>query len=618
MPSYVVTGRNVEYLKDGDPFRPSGAAVVMRVMSSVEGDGAAVVHTGIDGDEAERFLTEMQRRGEIDSWREEYYGYTGLGLVYPTGEEGTIREHFPTVGVPKDTLMDITLGIADTGTPPIAAQQGPLSEYEIQSLDSAVDEVGHSTAVASCTFAKRLLFAQALPAGTGSESTVANAIKALADAGARVINLSLGWPGKSPPTSEIIGAAVRYAQSKGALCGAAAGNSGWTAGYGSPQAEADFVWGASTLDGKAPASFTSGGSNWEIETAATPGKDVGVAHLDGGYGLADGTSFAAPLGNSLACAMYEHNAWSKETTVGYIRAHMQAYSPPRLRGLVVVEERDLGLGEEPMPENPGDWYQAIWDICDEIWRLGDDAQKEAEHGNLWAGVNALGPVKEYARQIQAKLPKDQTEPPPPPEPVPDEVWATLVSGAQGLAGAKKWYTGPNANGIDIFVRRGTIVRAPFAGTVKFEQVPGGPMLIGQLTLTHSDGRTVRYRHVAVSQQQLAVFGFKFLVGPDGKLPEDQYVNQGQALSKVLVNDPSMDILHWPPGYPTPPDGYQHLDLSLASHPSRMDPTGGAGGDVNAYQHIWGKKGGIPGIQIIPRTPGPQEGLMSRTNEWSQS
>jgi hypothetical protein len=613
MPNYVVIGRLLGPLSMGDPFKPDGIGIAMRVLDSNPGEGAAVVNTSLPADDAEKLLEEMRRRGHIDSWREEFSGWVPLGTIYPMGDEGTIREHFPTVGIPKDALLDVCMGIADTGTPPAAAQDGPLSEYTITSLDGATDTVGHATACVSCMFARRIVCAQALPNGSGSESSIARAIRALADyPEVKVINLSLGFPGQNPPRSVIIDGAVAYTQSKGILCGAAAGNSGWNAGVGSPQAVCDFVWGASTLDGSAPATFSSGGSNWDIETGAIPGQGVGVAHLDGGYGLADGTSFSAPLGNSLALAMYERNAWLPNTIRGYVAEHMRAYSPPRKRGLVVVNADDLGLGAESPGTSPG-WRDEIDGIASEVWRIANDAQLEADNGNLWAGVNGLGPVKDYMDQIKALLPK---VPEPPPVTGPDEDWANLLSQAPGLAGKRKWYSGPNANGIDIFVKRGTIVRAPFAGTVKFEQVPGGPMPIGQLTLTHQDGRTVRYRHVAVTQQELQKFGMMF--EKPGNSPGTENVQQGQALSVVLVNDPSMDILRWPPGYPTPPDGFQHLDLALASHPSRMDPTGGAGGDVNAYAHIWGKMGGIPHIQIIDRTPGPQEGLAGHSNSWSQS
>ncbi len=601
MPNYVVIGRQIGPLSIGEAFRPPGFAVAMRVVETAPDEPVAVVNTSLTTDEAEKVLEEMKRRGEIDAWREEYSGYVPLGTIYPTGDEGTIRQHFSVAGVPDDALVDMTLGIADTGTPPPAAQEGPLSEYDIISLDGAVDTQGHATAVASCTFAKYLIFAQALPNGSGSETTISQAIRALADASVQVINLSLGYPGQNPPRSEVIDAAVRDAQRKGILVGAAAGNSGWNANYGSPQAVCDFVWGASTLDGSAPAVFSSGGSQWEIETGAVPGEHVGVAHLDGGYGVADGTSFSAPLGNSIAGALNVHRRWEKDVIVAYCREHTRPYSPMRRRGLVVVNENDV-MGQPPVPVVPG-WEQEIDAIASEVWRLANNAQLAAQNGDLWAGVNALGPVKDYMDQIKALLPKADPRPPEPvPPPGPDEDWAGLLSGAVGLAGKQKWYAPPrpNANGIDIFVKRGTVICAPFAGTVQFTQVPGGPMLIGQMTLTHKDGRCVRYRHVSTSSTATVLQG--------------QAVEQGFALSAVLVNDPSMDMLRWPRGYPLPPDGYQHLDLSLASHPSRLDPTGGAGGDVNAYQHIWGKMGGIPGIQIIDRTPGPQDGMT--LNAWS--
>jgi subtilisin family serine protease len=59
------------------------------------------------------------------------------------------------------------------------------------------------------------------PSGVGDSSTVARAIIAAADAGARVINLSLGGPGRDP----VLDQACRYAFTKGAVLVAAAGNS---------------------------------------------------------------------------------------------------------------------------------------------------------------------------------------------------------------------------------------------------------------------------------------------------------------------------------------------------------------------------------------------------------
>ena len=59
------------------------------------------------------------------------------------------------------------------------------------------------------------------PAGYGDSSTVARGIIAAADAGARVINLSLGGPDRDPVLDE----ACAYAFAKGAVVVAAGGNS---------------------------------------------------------------------------------------------------------------------------------------------------------------------------------------------------------------------------------------------------------------------------------------------------------------------------------------------------------------------------------------------------------
>jgi hypothetical protein len=179
--------------------------------------------------------------------------------------------------------------------------------------------------------------------------------------------------------------------------------------------------------------------------------------------------------------------------------------------------------------------------------------------------------------------------------VEDEFWADLVSGASGLAGRQKWLAG--STGMDIFVRRKTEVRAPIAGTMRFELEQGGPTLIGKMMIVHDDGRTVRFRHV-----------------------EPAVANGRVALHQVVarVFDQSMDMLRWPLGYPRPPDGYQHLDLSLASRPEFMNPTGGAGGNVRALDHVWGKKGGVPRIELIARTPGPMEGTVGPLRvAWAQ-
>ncbi len=214
-----------------------------------------------------------------------------------------------------------------------------------------------------------------------------------------------------------------------------------------------------------------------------------------------------------------------------------------------------------------------------------------------AGQWPPGTLEAADEALTALLGAGPYEPPPEqvplPEPV-DEDWANLLSGAAGIGGANKWQ--PGSTGCDLFVARGTIVTCPHRAYVTFQSVPGGPMPIGEMLLQYDDGRAVRYRHV-----QSVMTG-------------NGWANQGAAVA--IVYDPSMDLLHWPAGYPTPPDGYQHLDLSLATSAAKLNPTGGAGGDVDADYHIWVERGGIPNIQIVSRTPGPVEGSQPQhTRAW---
>lgn len=162
-----------------------------------------------------------------------------------------------------------------------------------------------------------------------------------------------------------------------------------------------------------------------------------------------------------------------------------------------------------------------------------------------------------------------------------ENWANWLSGAVGLVGRIKWK--PGSTGCDLFVPRGTIIRAPFAGHATFQQLPDMVGPHGELTLVRADGLTVRIRH-------------ELAAGDGGDVAWDQAIG--------IVYDPSLDLLTWPAGLPTPPDGYQHADLSLASDPSRLDPSGGAGGDINAFAYLQ-QQGVLDGWTIVARTPGPQ-------------
>jgi subtilisin family serine protease len=126
------------------------------------------------------------------------------------------------------------------------------------------------------------------PSGVGDSSTVAAAIIAAADAGARVINLSLGGPDRDP----VLDQACAYAYSKGAVLVAAAGNSfqfGNEVQY--PAASPDVVAVASVDATGTPSAFSNTGPHIDI---AAPGQDVLAAVPFASYDRENGTSFATP------------------------------------------------------------------------------------------------------------------------------------------------------------------------------------------------------------------------------------------------------------------------------------------------------------------------------------
>jgi subtilisin family serine protease len=163
-----------------------------------------------------------------------------------------------------------------------------------------VDEDGHGTLVASVAAAETNnkqgvagvgYHAKLLVARVDDEygliwsDAVSRGIRWAADKGADVINLSLG---SSIVTDDVV-SAVAYAQSRGAVVVAAAGNEGTD----DPRYPAALpgVIAVGATDGSSRAAFSSYGP-W-VDVAA-PGVSI-VGAVPGGYAIGDGTSFAAPI-----------------------------------------------------------------------------------------------------------------------------------------------------------------------------------------------------------------------------------------------------------------------------------------------------------------------------------
>jgi thermitase len=132
--------------------------------------------------------------------------------------------------------------------------------------------------------------------GRGFGSDVALALRVAADEGARVVNLSVA----GPDFSQAVADAVAYAQARGALVVAAAGNdASTTPRY--PAAHNGVVAVAASTPADALAWFSNRGT-WITLTA--PGTDILATASGGGYRSVSGTSFATPLVSGAAALLW--------------------------------------------------------------------------------------------------------------------------------------------------------------------------------------------------------------------------------------------------------------------------------------------------------------------------
>ncbi len=136
---------------------------------------------------------------------------------------------------------------------------------------------------------------------TGSQSGINQAIYDAADAGARVISMSLGGGGYSQSGDD----AVNYAWNAGALVVAASGNDSNSNSVSYPAAYANAIAVGALTSSKVRASYSNGGAELEI-TAPGSGVESTTYNSDSSYGSMSGTSMATPhvsgaFGLALAC-----------------------------------------------------------------------------------------------------------------------------------------------------------------------------------------------------------------------------------------------------------------------------------------------------------------------------
>jgi thermitase len=239
--------------------------------------------------------------------------------LYATGQtelaEVTVPAAWDTT-----TGSAVTVAVLDTGVTATGDLAGAvLPGYDYVNRDSnPADDEGHGTSVASLIAARgnngagmagvcwscKILPVKVLDhEGYGYPSDIAQGMVWAVRNGAKIINVSLG----STAWSQVMADAVAYANLKGVLVVAAAGNSGSsTKNY--PAAYAGVVSVGATAPGSdAPSSWSNRNSatNVWVDVAA-PGTVTAMDHR-GRYGTVEGTSFSAPIVAGVAALVKTRN-----------------------------------------------------------------------------------------------------------------------------------------------------------------------------------------------------------------------------------------------------------------------------------------------------------------------
>jgi subtilisin family serine protease len=175
----------------------------------------------------------------------------------------------------------------------------------LNQTNNVTDDSGHGTFVAG-VIAQVAPEAAIMPVkvlNNQGEGTIADAAEGIfwaANHNARIINMSLGLYNRSI----LLELSVKYAQARGDLIVASAGNSA-TDQKRYPAAYSGVIGVAATDSQNHKAAFSNYGDNARI---SAPGVNIYSAYYTGGYAYGDGTSFAAPQVAGLAAQVWSENS----------------------------------------------------------------------------------------------------------------------------------------------------------------------------------------------------------------------------------------------------------------------------------------------------------------------
>ena len=285
----------------------------------VKGDGALLLVTA-PGGVSDPVFTQFAKDSAGVAWVQPNYVYRKASFDPRFSEQwGLTAIHAPQAWTVTRGKSAVVVAVVDTGVdythPDLVDRVDTANDYDFVNGDSdAVDDNGHGTHVAGIIAATadngigvagvapecRVLPVKVLDSkGSGDTIGVAAGIRYAADAGAKIINLSLAGP-----SDATMGDAVAYAQLKGCIVVAAAGNEGL--GSASYPAGYDQVIGVGATDSSnVRATFSNHGIGVDI---AAPGVNILSTTLGGGYEPLSGTSMASPFVSAVTALVWSVNA----------------------------------------------------------------------------------------------------------------------------------------------------------------------------------------------------------------------------------------------------------------------------------------------------------------------
>lgn len=191
----------------------------------------------------------------------------------------------------------VKLDTADEDTDPTDDTSNTAYSHGTEVMSALGAVTNNNAGIAGVTWQGKLLPIKVFPNGkdTASVEDIAEAVIVAQEQGAKLVNLSLGFSG----SSNLIEEQLKQGWNKGTIFVAASGNAGNQDVYYPAKSQYTIAVGAVDLSG-VRAYFSNYGPELDL---VAPGVGIYLAYSTDGYGLGDGTSFAAPLATG-AIALY--------------------------------------------------------------------------------------------------------------------------------------------------------------------------------------------------------------------------------------------------------------------------------------------------------------------------